>query len=139
MLLPVKTEHRTAFFGEDVHIDVPRGNGSEVIFKSATSESYDMPLITAGKVVNHNISYSNTLGYLVLEDVQEQNEGTYIIKDTNNPNTERHFKLIVKGKPPSVFFMCFKLDFFKCGLETGKTLDTRDTKCEGDILCRPAV
>ncbi|XP_035765203.1 uncharacterized protein LOC102780419 [Neolamprologus brichardi] len=45
----VKTEHRTAFFGEDVHIDVPRGNGSEVIFKSATSESYDMPLITAGK------------------------------------------------------------------------------------------
>lgn len=92
----VKTEHRTAFFGEDVHIDVPRGNGSEVIFKSATSESYDMPLITAGKVVNHNISYSNTLGYLVLEDVQEQNEGTYIIKDTNNPNTERHFKLIVK-------------------------------------------
>lgn len=92
----VKKERRIAFFGEDVHIEVPPGNGSEVTFVPATNRSFPVPLMKAGRVVSHNISYSNTSGYLVLEDVQEQNEGTYIIDDTNNPDTVRHFILSVR-------------------------------------------
>ncbi|XP_030596196.1 uncharacterized protein LOC115787588 [Archocentrus centrarchus] len=92
----VKKEQRIAFFGEDIHIEVPPGNSSEVIFIPATNQSFPVPLMKAGRVVNHNISYSNTSGYLVLEDVQEQNEGTYIINNTNNPDTVRHFILSVR-------------------------------------------
>ncbi|XP_068566947.1 uncharacterized protein [Cebidichthys violaceus] len=93
--LKVKEEHRTAFFGEDIHIDVPPGNLSEVVFKSRTNRLSEVVLLQAGQVVNPRGSI-NSLGHLVLEDVQEEDEGVYVIKNTNNPNTAKHLILIVK-------------------------------------------
>ncbi|XP_031695578.1 uncharacterized protein LOC116377950 [Anarrhichthys ocellatus] len=93
--LKVKEEHRTAFFGEDIHIDVPPGNLSEVVFKSRTNHLSEVVLLRAGQVVNPRGSI-NSLGHLVLEDVQEEDEGVYVIKNTNNPNTAKHLILIVK-------------------------------------------
>lgn len=97
MFLPVKEEHRTAFFGEDVHIDVPPGNVGEVVFKPRTNRSAEVVLLRAGKVMNPG-SYINTLGHLVLEDVQEKDEGLYVIKNTNSSNVLKHLILIVRGK-----------------------------------------
>lgn len=96
MFLPVKEEHKTAFFGEDIHIDVPPGNFGEVVFKPRTNHSSDVVLLRAGKV--NPRGRINSLGHLVLEDVQEEDEGVYVTKNTNNPNTVTHLILIVRGK-----------------------------------------
>ncbi|KAG8004876.1 hypothetical protein GBF38_010691 [Nibea albiflora] len=90
----VKEEHRTAFFGEDVHIDVPSGNVGEVVFKPRTNRSSEVLLLQAGKVMNPG-SYINTLGHLVLEDVQEKDEGVYVIRNTNS-SVLKHLILIVR-------------------------------------------
>ncbi|XP_018529635.1 uncharacterized protein LOC108881912 [Lates calcarifer] len=91
----VKEEHRTAFFGEDIHIDVPPGNAGEVVFKPRTNRSAEVVLMRAGKV-NNTRCHVNSLGHLVVEDVQEEDEGVYIIKNSNNPNAVKRLILIVR-------------------------------------------
>lgn len=91
----VKDEHKTAFFGEDIHIDVPPGNLSEVVFKPRTNHSAEVVLMRAGQVVNPR-GHLNSLGHLVLEDVQEEDEGVFVIKNTNHPGTAKHLILIVR-------------------------------------------
>ncbi|XP_035537786.1 uncharacterized protein LOC118343139 [Morone saxatilis] len=90
-----KEENRTAFFGEDVHIDVPDGNASEVVFKPRTNRSSEVVLLRAGQLLKPRNSI-NSLGHLVLEDVQEEDEGMYIIKNINNNSTVKHLILIVR-------------------------------------------
>ncbi|XP_058474524.1 uncharacterized protein LOC131447087 [Solea solea] len=82
--LKVKEERRTAFFGEDIHMVVPPGKVGEVVFKPRTNQSMEVVLMQAGKVVSPR-SYLNSLGHLVLEDVQEEDEGVYVIKNSNHP------------------------------------------------------
>ncbi|XP_059205609.1 uncharacterized protein LOC131984705 [Centropristis striata] len=91
----VKEEHRTAFFGEDIHIDVPPGDLGEVVFKPRTNHSSEVVLLRAGKVVNPK-GHLNSLGHLVMEDVQEEDEGMFIIKNTNNTSATKHLILIVR-------------------------------------------
>uniref|UniRef100_A0A667XW89 Uncharacterized protein n=1 Tax=Myripristis murdjan TaxID=586833 RepID=A0A667XW89_9TELE len=86
---------RTAFFGEDVHIDVPPGDFGEVVFKPRTTPSSDVVLLKAGQVVSSR-GRLNELDHLVLEDVQEEDEGTYIIQDSSNPAQVTHIILIVR-------------------------------------------
>lgn len=43
----------------------------------------------------------NSLGHLVLEDVQENDEGVYIVKNTSNPSAAQHLILLVRGKMSS--------------------------------------
>lgn len=92
--LKVKEEHKTAFFGEDIHIDVLPGNGSDVVFKPRTNRSAEVVLLRAGRVSPRG--RINSLGDLVLEDVQEEDEGVYVIKNTNHPNAAKHLVLIVR-------------------------------------------
>ncbi|XP_041867378.1 uncharacterized protein LOC121656452 [Melanotaenia boesemani] len=93
--LKVKEEHRTAFFGEHVHIDVPSSNDSEVVFTPRTNRSYEVPLMQAGQVVNKSKALLNSLGHLVLNNVQEEDEGVYIIRRSKN-TTVSHLILIVR-------------------------------------------
>ncbi|XP_042363115.1 uncharacterized protein LOC121958293 [Plectropomus leopardus] len=93
--LKVKEEHRKAFFGEDIYIDVPPGNLGEVVFKPRTNQSAEVVLLREGKVVNPRGGF-NSLGHLVLEDVQEEDEGVYITRNKNNPNIVEHLILIVR-------------------------------------------
>ncbi|KAF7661218.1 hypothetical protein LDENG_00266890 [Lucifuga dentata] len=90
----VKEEHRMAFFGEDIHIDIPENFG-EVVFKSRLNLTSEVVLLRASRVVNPR-GHLNSLGLLVLEDVQEEDEGVYIIKDTSNPSAVRHLILMVR-------------------------------------------
>ncbi|KAL6099361.1 uncharacterized protein ACO6RY_01196 [Pungitius sinensis] len=93
--LKVTEEHRTAFFGEDIHIDVPPGNLGEVVFKPRTKALPEVVLMRAGVVVNPRGSI-NSLDHLLLEDVQEEDEGVYVIKNTNKTDTVKHLVLIVR-------------------------------------------
>ncbi|KAM3595864.1 uncharacterized protein V6R79_004151 [Siganus canaliculatus] len=94
--LKVKEEHRTAFFGEDIHIDVPPGNAGEVVFRPRVNRTSEVVLLRAGEVVNNTRGHINSLGHLVLEDVQEEDEGVYVIKNANSPNTVKRLILIVR-------------------------------------------
>lgn len=93
--LKVKEEHRTAFFGEDIHIDVPPGNVGEVVFKPRTNPRAEVALMKEGKVLGPRC-HINSLGHLVLDDVQEEDEGVYVIRNISNPNAAAHLILIVR-------------------------------------------
>nr|XP_019964023.1 PREDICTED: uncharacterized protein LOC109643365 [Paralichthys olivaceus] len=76
-------------------MDVPPGNAGDVVFKPRTNQSSDVDLMRHGQVVNPRARL-NFLGHLVLEDVQEEDEGVYVIKNSNNPNTVKQLVLIVR-------------------------------------------
>lgn len=94
----VKEERRTAFFGEDVHIEVSSWSDPEVVFRPGTNSSYEVPLLQAGRVTNQNKTELNSLGHLVLKDVQEEDEGLYIIRSGRNVSISKNLVLIVRGK-----------------------------------------
>ncbi|XP_063755782.1 uncharacterized protein LOC134875236 [Eleginops maclovinus] len=93
--MKVKEEHRTAFFGEDVHIDVPPGNLGEVVFKPRTNHSAEVVLLQAGQVVSPR-GRLTPQGHLVLDDMLEEDEGVYVIKNTYSPKTVKHLIIIVR-------------------------------------------
>ncbi|KAI4818400.1 hypothetical protein KUCAC02_011742 [Chaenocephalus aceratus] len=93
--LKVEEERLTAFFGEEIHINVPSGNLGEVVFKPRTNGSAEVVLLQAGQVVNPRARLSSP-GHLVLEDMLEEDEGVYVIKNTNSPNTAKHLIIIVR-------------------------------------------
>lgn len=102
LFVKVKKIHKRAFFGEDIYINIPSGNVSEVVFKPSTNQSTEVVILRAGQVVNSRGSI-NSLGYLVLEDVQENDEGEYIVKNTSNPIAAECVILLVRGKLTPVF------------------------------------
>ncbi|XP_047461976.1 uncharacterized protein LOC125020583 [Mugil cephalus] len=94
--LQVTEEHRTVFIGEDVHIDIPPKSIAEVLFKPPTNDSAQVFLMQAGQVNSqYKHAYLNTLDHLVLDNVQKENEGTYIIKNTNDSSIT-HLVLFVR-------------------------------------------
>ncbi|CAG13648.1 unnamed protein product [Tetraodon nigroviridis] len=93
----VKEIHKRAFYGEDIYIDIPSGNVSEVVFKPSANQSAEVAILRAGQVVSSH-GLINSLGHLVLEDVQESDEGVYIVKNTSNPSAAQHIILLVRGK-----------------------------------------
>ncbi|XP_014853566.1 PREDICTED: uncharacterized protein LOC106924360 isoform X1 [Poecilia mexicana] len=92
----VKEERRTAFFGEDVHIEVPSWSDPQVVFRPRTNSSYEVPLLQAGRVTNPNKTELNALGHLVLKDVQEEDEGLYIIRSSRNVSISKNLVLSVR-------------------------------------------
>lgn len=99
IFLPVKMESRTAFFGEDVHVDILSQNRSEVVFRPRTNRTYEVPLLRAGRLTNRAKADLNALGDLVLKDVQEEDEGLYVIRDGRN--SSRQLVLTVRGGCPA--------------------------------------
>lgn len=96
MCPPVKQEQRTAFFGEDIYIDFPKGTVGEVVFQPKSNQSSEVVLLREGKVEDQRATIT-TPGHLVLEDVQKKDEGVYIIRDSSKPGASRQLHLHVKG------------------------------------------
>ncbi|XP_076158097.1 uncharacterized protein LOC143140857 [Alosa pseudoharengus] len=92
--IKAKEEHRTAFFGEDVHIRVPSLASTDVVFKPRVKGQPEKVLMQNGNVV-HTRATLNTQ-FLILEDVGEEDEGVYMIKNTEAPTHVRHITLIVR-------------------------------------------
>ncbi|AWP21270.1 Hypothetical protein SMAX5B_015832 [Scophthalmus maximus] len=92
--LTVIAERRTAFFGEDVHIDVPPGDVGEVVFKPSANHSAEVVLMRGGQGLNRRDL--NSLGHLVLKDVREKDEGLYVIRDSDHPDIVHELSLTVR-------------------------------------------
>ncbi|XP_055732245.1 uncharacterized protein LOC129819732 [Salvelinus fontinalis] len=93
--LKVKEEHKIAFFGEDVHIPLPSLDSTEVLFKPASNPTAEVALMRDGRVVGHRAQL-NSLKHLILEDVGEEDEGMYMIKNTEAPADVKHILLLVR-------------------------------------------
>ncbi|CAL8292664.1 unnamed protein product [Merluccius merluccius] len=79
----VRQESKTAFFGEDIHLPVAVWDG-EVVFRSKTNASAEVVLLRGGRVL-HERGKLNSLGHLVLEDVREEDEGVYTVRNPSRP------------------------------------------------------
>lgn len=75
------------------------------MFTPKTNLSAEVVILQAGQVVNSR-GVINSLGHLVLEDVQQNDEGVYTVKDTSNPSTVRHLILLVSGKMSQELLLC---------------------------------
>lgn len=100
----VKDEHRTAFFGEDLYISVPPKELGELVFRPRTNRSLEVVLLQGGQVIPQTQPQGNlsgpevrliSPGHITLENLQEKDEGLYIIK-TNASTVVKKLIVIVR-------------------------------------------
>ncbi|ROL45930.1 hypothetical protein DPX16_4744 [Anabarilius grahami] len=91
-----KDEHRTAFFGEDVHIPVPALDTSEVLFKPRVEPVLERVLLRNRTILDKRAKLNVHISHLILEDVGEEDEGTYVVKNSAAPADVRRIILVVR-------------------------------------------
>ncbi|XP_057210669.1 uncharacterized protein LOC130566872 [Triplophysa rosa] len=94
--IKAKDEHRTAFFGEDVHIPVPDLDATEVTFMPRLNPLSERTLLKNGKIVYVGAKLNAHISHLILEDVGEEDEGTYVVRNSAAPADVRRIILIVR-------------------------------------------
>ncbi|XP_072531618.1 uncharacterized protein [Salminus brasiliensis] len=94
--IKAKDDHRTAFFGEDIHIPLPSLETTEVVFKSRVKPLTEMVFFRNGKRLNTRAKLNKHISHLVLEDVGEEDEGTYVVRNSAAPADVRRIILIVR-------------------------------------------
>ncbi|XP_043093045.1 uncharacterized protein LOC122342913 [Puntigrus tetrazona] len=94
--IKAKDEHRTAFFGEDVHIPVPALDTTEVLFKPRVDPVEERAFLRGGKILDSRAKLNVHISHLILEDVGEEDEGTYLVKNSAAPADVRRIILIVR-------------------------------------------
>ncbi|KAI1901948.1 hypothetical protein AGOR_G00039680 [Albula goreensis] len=95
--LRVKEEAYTAFFREDVHLQIPSLKTTEVLFKPSVGPvGSEQVLMRDGQVVSSRTKLNPQLSHLILEDVGEEDEGVYVIKCSDTPGDIKHIVLIVR-------------------------------------------
>lgn len=97
--IKAKDEHRTTFFGEDVHIPVPALDTTEVLFKPRLDPLSERVLLRDGKILDSRAKLNVPISHLILEDVGEEDEGTYVVKNSAAPADVRRIILIVRDCP----------------------------------------
>ncbi|CAL9690851.1 unnamed protein product [Knipowitschia caucasica] len=88
----VKDEHRTAFFGEDLYINVRPKELGELVFRPKTNLSVEVALLQGGQVLSPQPQGDlsgpevrlTSPGHIILENLQEKDEGLYIIKSNTS-------------------------------------------------------
>ncbi|XP_048058808.1 uncharacterized protein LOC125275676 [Megalobrama amblycephala] len=94
--IKAKDEHRTAFFGEDVHIPVPALDTSEVLFKPRVEPVLERVLLRNRTILDTRAKLNVHISHLILEDVGEEDEGTYVVKNSAAPADVRRIILVVR-------------------------------------------
>ncbi|CAM4638247.1 unnamed protein product [Leuciscus chuanchicus] len=94
--IKAKDEHRTAFFGEDVHIPVSALDTSEVLFKPRVEPVLERVLLRNGTILDQRAKLNVHISHLILEDVGEEDEGTYVVKNSAAPADVRRIILVVR-------------------------------------------
>uniref|UniRef100_A0A3Q4BKV3 Uncharacterized protein n=1 Tax=Mola mola TaxID=94237 RepID=A0A3Q4BKV3_MOLML len=86
----------TLFHGEDFHIKLP-STGFEVKFQNRSApHSADVILMRDGIVLNSRAKMNSFLSHLVIDAVEEGDEGIYTIKNPDNTEDIRRIALIVR-------------------------------------------
>lgn len=87
----------TLFHGEDFHILLPSLD-VEVTFRNRSSpRSPDVLLMRGTTVVGTRAKLNRHLSHLVIEAVDEGDEGVYTVKNPDNPDETKRISLIVRG------------------------------------------
>ncbi|XP_065142715.1 uncharacterized protein [Paramisgurnus dabryanus] len=94
--IKAKDEHRTAFFGEDIHIPVPALDTTNVTFMSRMDPQTEVTFLDNGKIQNQRVKLNTHGRHLILEDVGEEDEGTYVVRNSAAPADVRRIILIVR-------------------------------------------
>ncbi|KAL7883075.1 hypothetical protein SRHO_G00007330 [Serrasalmus rhombeus] len=94
--IKAKDDHRTAFFGEDIHIPLPTLNTTEVVFKPRLNPLSEIDFFRNGQILNARAKLNKDICHLVLEDVGEEDEGTYVVRNSAAPADVRRIILIVR-------------------------------------------
>ena len=86
------------FLGEDFQILLPSLAADVVFLPRNTPSGPEVPLMTAGSVVNP-LAKLNAIGrHLIVYDLKEEHEGLYTVKNNENPNDIERITLIVRGR-----------------------------------------
>ncbi|XP_026226319.1 uncharacterized protein si:dkeyp-77h1.4 [Anabas testudineus] len=89
-------ESITLFHGEDFHI-LLTSPGLEVTFRNRShSRPSDVILMSNGNVVPSRAKLNERLSHIVIEAVEEGDEGIYSVKNPKNPEDNRNITLIVR-------------------------------------------
>lgn len=94
--IKAKDEHHIAFFGEDVHIPVTALDTSEVLFKPRVEPLLERVLLRNGTILDQRAKLNFYISHLILEDVGEEDEGTYVVKNSAAPADVRRIILVVR-------------------------------------------
>ncbi|XP_076865687.1 uncharacterized protein LOC143517264 [Brachyhypopomus gauderio] len=94
--IKAKDDHRTAFFGEDIHIPLPAMETTEVVFKPRLEPLSEIIFFQNKQLLNSRAKVNFHISHLVLEDVGEDDEGTYVVTNSAAPADVRRIILIVR-------------------------------------------
>ncbi|XP_056335057.1 uncharacterized protein LOC130246206 [Danio aesculapii] len=94
--IKAKDEHRVAFFGEDVHISLSALDTAVVVFKPRTQPVLEKVYLQNGVIQDTRVKLNKHVNHLILEDVGEEDEGTYMVKNSAAPADVKRIALIVR-------------------------------------------
>ncbi|TRY96296.1 hypothetical protein DNTS_024022 [Danionella cerebrum] len=94
--IKAKDEHRTAFFKEDVHIPLSALDTAEVVFQPRTDPALETVYLQNGVILHKRVKLNSHSSHLILEDVGEEDEGTYVVKNSAAPADVRRIILVVR-------------------------------------------
>ncbi|XP_067093456.1 histone-lysine N-methyltransferase 2D [Osmerus mordax] len=94
---PVKVkEEKTMFLGEDFQILLPNLAADVVFLPRSNPSGPEVPLMTAGSVVNPLAILNAPAKHLIVYNLKEEHEGLYTVKNNENPNNIERITLIVR-------------------------------------------
>lgn len=70
----------------------------EVTFRNSSNpRSNEVPLMRDGKVISSRARFNTYMTHLIIETVEEGDEGVYTIKNPDKPDDVKRIRLIVRG------------------------------------------
>ncbi|KAJ3597323.1 hypothetical protein NHX12_000851 [Muraenolepis orangiensis] len=136
----VQEESETKFHGDDFHIQLP-SKAVEITFRPNTApRAADVVLMRGGVVVGVRAKLNLHGSHLVLDNVDETDEGVYTLKNPDTPEDIRRIRLIVRD--------CTNEDSVKygdnyvihlLGVTSPITLEYRHLAVEANMTSRPAL
>ncbi|XP_059195243.1 cadherin-related family member 5 isoform X2 [Centropristis striata] len=132
-------EFKTLLNKEDFHIELTSPL-IEIKFRGSAQRSPVVTLWQSGKVIGSRAKLNKGLSHLVIDNVAEEDEGTYFIKDPENEKNNRNITLVVRD--------CTVEDIVKYGdnyhiqllrVTPPITLEYKPSTVEANQTARPAL
>ncbi|XP_012994736.2 uncharacterized protein si:dkeyp-77h1.4 [Esox lucius] len=135
-----KEEQKTQFSGEDFHLQLPSLNAEVLFWPRNAAVGAEEVLMAGGLVVSPNAKLNSQLSHLILANVGEDHEGTYIVKNKDHPEDVRRITLIVRDcsiEHNIKYGENFHIQLV--GVDAPITLEYRPSAVEANLTSRPAL
>ncbi|XP_070995040.1 uncharacterized protein [Oncorhynchus clarkii lewisi] len=131
---------KTMFFGEDFHLQLP-SLAAEVLFQPSSAKAgVEVVLMRGGSVVGNRAKLNSQLSHLILANVGEGDEGTYSVKNNEQPEEVRRITLIVRdcsNEQNIKYGENYHIQL--AGVEAPITLEYRPSAVEANLTSRPPL